>query len=239
MDTKSFIFLDLQSLRLICRGEWNLENLAKLKTDLNKITWPKQGELTVDGDAVTKMDSAGAWLLNDSLKEISSNGLKTQLQRFSEQAQELLALIAAARAAEASEVPVIQHINTIEHLGRAVVQQLIELRDFLSFTGELAFEFIRGIFHPARWRWNELAAVIDKTGFQALPIIALLSFMIGVVISYQMGNQLRNYGANVFIVNLLGLSACCCVNLVLRLQRLCSFAGRTGLAFTAQLGIRS
>ncbi len=232
MNAQALVFLDPESSRLICRGEWNLENLAKIKMDLKKIIWPKQGTLAIDGHAVTKMDTAGAWLLNHSLKEICSNRLKTQLQRFSEQAQELLALVATG-AAEASELPVIKRHGILERSGRATIQQLIELRDFLSFTGELAFEFMRGIFHPKNWRWNELAAVIDKTGLQALPIIALLSFMIGVVISYQMGNQLRNYGANVFIVNLLGLS-------VLRefgpLITAIMVAGRTGSAFTAQLG---
>lgn len=232
MDAQALVRLDAQARRLICRGAWNLANLVKIKTDLKKIAWPKQGELIVDGQAVNQMDSAGAWLLNYLLKEISSLGLKPQLQRFSEQAQELLTLV-AKRTASPIEVPVIKRHNSIERLGRATIDQLLEFKNFLGFTGELAFEFARGIFHPGRWRWSELAAVIDKTGFQALPIIGLLSFMIGVVISYQMGNQLRNYGANVFIVNLLGLS-------VLRefgpLITAIMVAGRTGSAFTAQLG---
>jgi len=75
--------------------------------------------------------------------------------------------------------------------------------------------------------------VVYKTGYQALPIIALLSFMIGVVITYQMGVQLKSYGANIFIVDLLGLS-------VLRefgpLLTAIMVAGRTGSAFTAELG---
>ncbi len=232
MNTQTLVSLDPESSRLICRGEWNLANLIKIKNDIKKISWPKQGALIVDGQDITKMDSAGAWLLNYSLKKISSNKLTTQLQHFSEQAAELLALV-AARADDALEAPVLRHQNTLERVGRGAVQQLGELRDFLEFTGQLAFEFARGIFHPKSWRWSELAAVIYQTGLQALPIIALLSFMIGVVISYQMGNQLRNYGANVFIVNLLGLS-------ILRefgpLITAIMVAGRTGSAFTAQLG---
>ncbi len=226
------VTLDSQSSRLICRGEWNLANLVKIKTELGKITWPKQSKITIDGQAVTKMDSAGAWLLSDALKNISSKGLTTQLEHFSEQTHALMTLV-MKRAVDTQQIPVIKRQNSIARLGAVTVQYLIEFRYFLSFTGELAWEFTRNIFHPIRWRWRELAAVIDKTGFQALPIIALLSFMIGVVISYQMGNQLRNYGANVFIVNLLGLS-------VLRefgpLITAIMAAGRTGSAFTAQLG---
>ncbi len=95
-------------------------------------------------------------------------------------------------------------------------------------------EAFRVFYSRRRMRWDAIASTIYKTGFQALPILALLSFMIGIVISYQMGNQLRQYGANVFIVNLLGLS-------VLRefgpLITAIILAGRTGSAFAAQLGI--
>src|SRR6476620_8635345 len=87
---------------------------------------------------------------------------------------------------------------------------------------------------PLAWRWNALTSIVYQTGFQALPIIALLSFLIGVVITYQMGLQLKNYGANVYIVDLLGLA-------ILRefgpLITAIMVAGRTGSAFTAELGI--
>lgn len=229
MTTQALVTFDPQSSRLICRGEWNLSNLINIKNDLKNIHWPAKGELNVDGQAVTKMDSAGAWLLNEALKK---NKLKLHLQHFSQQAQELLELV-TSHVSDASAVPVVKHLTTLESIGQSVVQQVREMRDFLSFTGQLAIEFSRSVFNPATWRWNELSGVIYRTGFQALPIIALLSFMIGVVIAYQMGNQLRNYGANVFIVNLLGLS-------VLRefgpLITAIMVAGRTGSAFTAQLG---
>ncbi len=231
-ENTTLAYLDPDSSQLVCRGEWDIANLVKIKKDLKKITWPKQGTLTIDGQAVTKMDTAGAWLLTYYLKKLSSSKLTTSLKRFSEQSQELLAMV-SEHVSEIAKPPVIKRDSALESLGEATIQLLSEARDFLAFTGQLAFEFSRNIFHPKNWRWNELASVIDKTGLRALPIIALLSFMIGVVISYQMGNQLRNYGANVFIVDLLGLS-------ILRefgpLITAIMVAGRTGSAFTAQLG---
>ncbi len=99
------------------------------------------------------------------------------------------------------------------------------------------YYFLKGLkllAHPTLWRWNTVASVINKTGTSALPIITLISFMTGVVITYQMGNELRKYGANVFIVNLVGFS-------ILRefgpLLTAIMIAGRTGSAFTAQLGL--
>jgi phospholipid/cholesterol/gamma-HCH transport system permease protein len=232
MDTQGRITFDSYERGLICSGEWTFKNLTPLKTMLTKIAPPEQGNLIINGQAVTHMDTAGAWLLNDYVKKNSSSKLKIQLQHFSEQAQILLDLV-QKYSALSSTSSVIGRPSRIARLGRVTVSQWIEFKDFLKFTGELVFEFIHGIAHPVHWRWRELTAVISTTGLRALPIIALLSFMIGVVISYQMGNQLRNYGANIFIVNLLGLS-------ILRefgpLITAIMVAGRTGSAFTAQLG---
>jgi phospholipid/cholesterol/gamma-HCH transport system permease protein len=232
MNTQAVAMVDSNEGRVICSGRWTLENLSAIKTALTKITCPQQGNLMIDGQAVTHIDTAGAWVLNDYVKKNSSPKLKIQLQHFSEQAQILLILVQKPSVLSSTS-PAIVHSNNIARLGRITVSQWIELGNFLKFTGELAFEFIHGITHPLQWRWRELAGVIRTTGLRALPIIALLSFMIGVVISYQMGNQLRNYGANIFIVNLLGLS-------ILRefgpLITAIMVAGRTGSAFTAQLG---
>jgi phospholipid/cholesterol/gamma-HCH transport system permease protein len=233
MDTQAFIKLDPAIPRLIFSGTWNIENLAKINRELKQVPRLKKGDIVIDGQAMTKMDSAGAWLFIHYLKEITAQGLEAQLQNFSEQIQQLLAMV-NKQVAAVSKAPCVKPQGSLLRLGRLTVRQWVELRNFLSFTGELAIEFTRLVFRPTHWRWNALVDAIDKTGFQALPIIALLSFMIGVVIAYQMGNQLRNYGANVFIVNLLGLS-------VLRefgpLITAIMVAGRTGSAFTAQLGM--
>lgn len=233
MDVKSFILFDPKTHHFICRGEWNLLNLAHIKKQLKKIKWPRTGEVTIDGSAISKMDSAGALLLNNATQALKDKKLTIHLENFSEQTQHLLAIV-EKRAVPQSKIPKRKIPNGLAQIGRFNWEQIVEFRNYLSFVGRLAFEFIRLLFLPHRWRWGALANVIDQTGYKALPIIALLSFMIGVVISYQMGNYLRSYGANVFIVNLLGLS-------ILRefgpLITAIMVAGRTGSAFTAELGI--
>jgi phospholipid/cholesterol/gamma-HCH transport system permease protein len=130
-------------------------------------------------------------------------------------------------------VPAKKISSWVFDLGRYAMEQWKEFGDYLRFVGELTMEGLRVSKYPKKFRWAALASVIDKTGLRALPIIALLSFMIGVVMAYQMGTQLRNYGANLFIVDFLGLS-------ILRefgpLLTAIMVAGRTGSAFTAQLG---
>jgi phospholipid/cholesterol/gamma-HCH transport system permease protein len=233
MDVRQFVELDHENRRLVCRGAWNLHNFNVIRKQLNKISWPKSGELWVDGHDLTKMDSAGAWLIDKHVKKLHEKKIKVHFEKFPEETQQLIAII-EKRIVPPNEIPKLKKLNWLGQLGRQNINQIIDFWEYLGFVGLLFIEFIRGIFIPKHWRFQSLINVIDTTGYRALPIIALLSFMIGVVISYQMGNQLRNYGASVFIVNLLGLS-------ILRefgpLLTAIMVAGRTGSSYTAELGI--
>ena len=118
----------------------------------------------------------------------------------------------------------------LEKLGFTVVQKIQEFKRFLSFLGELA---IVACQKPKKMLLKSIVSTLETAGVYALPIVALLSFLIGVVLTYQMGLQLKSYGANIFIVDLLGLS-------ILRefspLITAIIVAGRSGSAFTAQIG---
>jgi phospholipid/cholesterol/gamma-HCH transport system permease protein len=224
---------DSQSQSLYCEGEWNLAHLAALEQALENFSWPKSSTLKINGKAITKMDTAGAWLIHSWEKKLTQEGLTIQLDNFSEQHTALLSIV-KKRAINEADIPTIKTLSWVAKIGKNVILMLKGFQEYLAFIGRLTIEALGILFHPKHIRWNALASSIDKTGFKALPIIALLSFMIGVVITYQMGLQLRTYGANIFIVNLLGLS-------VLRefgpLITAIMVAGRTGSAFTAQLGI--
>lgn len=218
---------------LACEGAWTLEHIELLKDTLQNISWPSSGTITFDFKDVSKMDSAGAVILNQNLTKLEQHGLQIKLINFSEKYNKLLAIIKKQNL-DKIQIPKPKKPNWITHLGKYSVALLDEFHEYLSFVGKLTYEFLRILKKPILVRWSEIASTVDKTGIRALPIIGLLSFMIGIVIAYQMGLQLRNYGANIFIVNLLGLS-------VLRefgpLITAIMVAGRTGSSFTAQLGI--
>lgn len=224
---------DSHTRHLICQGDWDIHQLARLQALLKKISWPTSGNIIIDTQAITKMDSAGAWLLAMSQKMLEGRGLHIQLQALSQQHQVLLSLV-QKRLQNEITLPVIKKMNGIARFGQQTVWQIKEFLQYLNFVGQLTIESLRILRSPTHMRWNALASTIYRTGYQALPIIALLSFMIGVVITYQMGLQLRNYGANIYIVDLLGLS-------ILRefgpLLTAIMVAGRTGSSFTAQIGI--
>jgi len=103
----------------------------------------------------------------------------------------------------------------------------------LSFIGECAFVLMRIAPHPKRWRWRQVLKNIQIAGFDALPIIGLTAFLLGIVVAYQGSDQLRHYGANIFVVELVGFA-------MLRefspLITAIIIAGRSGSAYAAQIG---
>jgi len=219
--------------QLICEGEWNLPNISLLKKSLAELSLPTKEQIEIDGAKVTKMDSAGAWLLIQWINNLSGKKMTPKLINFPENSEKLIHLI-QKRDPKPDSLPKVQELNWISRVGKLGVQQWQGGLLYLSFVGELSLELLRILRRPSHFRWKALLGSIYRTGFEALPIIGLLSFMIGVVLTYQMGVQLQTYGANIFIVDLLGLS-------VLRefspLITAIMIAGRTGSSFTAELGL--
>jgi len=230
----SFIRWDLQAKKIICQGEWNLAHLHRIKKQLKKMPWPTSGQVTVHGKDVTAMDSAGAWVLQSLLNQLTAQHQTPQLADFSLNQKKILSLVHQQTAAMNAPLKPIESLHGLAQLGKNTISQLKDALAFLRFTGQLTIEALRLLPRPRHFRWRQVIGIMEKTGVGALPLIAILSLMIGIVIAYQMGEQLRKYGANLFIVDLLGFS-------VLRefgpLLTAILVAGRTGSAFAAELGI--
>jgi len=105
--------------------------------------------------------------------------------------------------------------------------------DFLAFIGELAMAGVSMLRHPSRMRWRAVLHELQIGGFDALPIIGLTAFLLGVVVAYQGADQLRNYGANIFVVELVGYAM---LREFAPLISAIIIAGRSGSAYAAQLG---
>ena len=225
--------VELAGRILTCRGEWNFKHLAQIQRELTHIVLPTTGQITIDGQHISNMDSAGAWFLASFIEQCKKRNLTVERHPFSPQQETLLKLV-DKNIALTETPPTVQRPRAFARFGMQSVDCLWASIRYFEFIGKLTYEYLRVIHSPRKWRLAEIAGVVFRTGCQALPIIAMLSFMIGVVITYQMGLQLRNYGANIYIVNLLGLA-------ILRefapLMTAIMVAGRTGSAFTAQLGM--
>ena len=123
--------------------------------------------------------------------------------------------------------------NLFERVGKNTVDQVKQLLEALSFIGETAYALVKSIMQPQRIRWRPILFNIRTAGFDALPIVGLLSFLLGIVVAYQGAGQLRQYGANIFVADLVGLSM---LREFAPLMTAIIIAGRSGSAYAAQIG---
>ena len=202
---------------------------------------------TVSADAtqVEALDTAGAWLLHQGLQRLRAQGVEVTLQGLRPAFAQLLALVdkpAAdadagspdpAKPPQPGATPAPPPPSLVNRLGRSSSEALQGASDLLRFVGESAMALAGCLAHPARWRWRAIGHNIRTAGVDALPIVGLLSFLLGVVVAYQAADQLRRYGANIFVADLVGLSM---LREFAPLITAIIIAGRSGSAYAAQIG---
>jgi len=214
-----------------CAGPWTAASLVDVERALRTMQWP-QGTVELDSAGITAMDVAGAWLMYRTTCELRAQSRDVRVTGLSEERQRLLDLV-AERIGEPKRPPRRTESGFLEDVGRASQEQAQNYLRFLSFIGHLSYLAVRILLTPAVMYWKVVVREIEEAGFQALPIVGLLTFLIGVVIAYQGGDLLRDYGGSIFIADLVGFS-------VLRelspLITAIIVAGRTGSAYTAQIG---
>ena len=145
--------------------------------------------------------------------------------------------VVLARVAELPEI--VQPHERLRHSplllsGRLALKALANLRGLIAVFGQFLLDALYLIRHPREWPLRECSANLYKAGAQALPVTALVGFLIGITISYLSALQLRNFGADLFIVNILGISIIRELGPVLVAVLV---AGRSGSAMTAQIGV--
>jgi phospholipid/cholesterol/gamma-HCH transport system permease protein len=181
----------------------------------------------------TQLDRAGAWLLHNLVQQLIQDGKQVEWANFSTEHQSILDLV-NSQSEKIEQVPTAPPPHSwLYQLGENVVDKCVQAKDFLDFIGETTVNILYSLYSPKRIQWRGLLNTIDETGFRALPIIALLLFLIGIVLAYQMGQQLKTYGANVYIVDITGLAM---LQEFAPLITAIIIAGRSGSAITAQIG---
>ena len=137
-------------------------------------------------------------------------------------------------ATEPSREPRRRLAQPVVRLGQGVLGWLEQLREMVQLIGRLLLDAIDLVRHPRRWPAREISAAVYRAGAQAMGILALVGFLIGVVLSYLCGDQLRRFGAEMYVVDLLGIA---CVRELGPLLAAILVAGRSGSSMTAQLGV--
>jgi phospholipid/cholesterol/gamma-HCH transport system permease protein len=190
-------------------------------------------ELTVELGGVSYLDSAGALALVRFEEEVRGNDILVTLQNLSEEARRVFDLV-SQRAEE--RVPLIYgvtKINFFEQVGEASRQVLDDFVELMAFIGKLIRTLGNVVLHPRSVRWTDVLFYMKRAGVDGLPIVALISLLLGLIIAFMSALQLKQFGANIYVASLVGVSM---VRELGPIMTAILVAGRSGSAFAAEIG---
>ncbi|MFZ5523092.1 MAG: ABC transporter permease [Pseudomonadota bacterium] len=218
-------------VKVRCTGTWTVQGIAQLERQLDDITWPVAASLEIDSSAISALDTSGAWLLHRTAGSLEQHGINVRITGLRPEFSALLDLV-SARAVMPAQLTQSRD-DLLASIGRRAWQGLENLSGMLAFVGESAVALLRLIVQPRHIRWRTIFHNMQTAGFEALLIVGLLSFLMGVVIAYQGADQLQRFGANIFIADLVGLAM---LRELSPLLTAIIIAGRSGSAYAAQIG---
>lgn len=216
-----------------CEGSWSVLHLDGLVDRFKQTPLPKVEKITVSGTELTQFDSAGALALLQCVEILKSDGKEVELVKFAKEQDSLIKLVAEKKTSLDYKPPTPKKKNILARLGEETVHKLRQADGFVILIGDLSSKLFEAFGYWKRFQLPSIASNVASAGIQALPILALLSFLIGIVLAYQMGLQLQTYGANIFIAYLSGMAI---FREFAPLITAIIVAGRTSSAFTAQIG---
>ena len=188
--------------------------------------------IVVDAAAVDYCDGGGVAMLVDLLRQPRAADAGVSVRGLRPEFQALLDQFDLTVLAEPAEAPP-KRLNAIEEIGRAAATLGRDMRTQIVFIGETASALGYAFTHPHRVRWKDVWYTCEQVGANALPIVALISFLLGVILAFQAAVPMRQFGAEIFVADLVGLS-------ILRelgpLMTAILLAGRSGAAFAAEIG---
>ena len=222
---------------LRCNGEWTLKNIADVTSALKNIsqTTDKKSNVSWDISAIEEFDSAGIILLLHYVKKF-----KEQMNNVNiigaNSTQEKMLMMFQEEAESTNTLITKRHFifNIFEKIGKNTVSVLRDVVQFISFLGESCISLSYYILHPSSIRFKAIIKNIEEAGVRALPIVAVTSFLIGIVVAYQGAVQLEKFGANIFIVDMIAISV---TRELAPLITAIVVAGRSGSSYTAQIGV--
>lgn len=224
------ILVDTQHQTCTLTGTWSIQTI-------DTIVFPDFVEfkdtIVIDCQHIQKMDSAGAYAIFAWHQSLQTRGLLVEVKGMCEEKTALYHLIAQKLPKEPYQPPQKEKHSLFYKIGQRAMEKYKQILGLLTLIGDLLLTIYHNLGHPKRYHSDYIISNIAQTGIYALPIIGLLSFLIGIVLAYQMGLQLETYGANIYIAFLSGMA-------IFRefgpLITAIIVAGRTSSAFTAQIG---
>ncbi len=223
------------ALTISLKDDWTFGNAQELDDALRDVQGDHAQKITFQCGGLQNIDLAGAWVLFRRSQEFEAEGRDTQFLGFKAAHFKFLQNITdirdsaiAAQSAEPVMLPESDRFRQmLETVGRAAATGIEDV-------GRIAHAILSGVSHPSRLALDETIRQIEHTGARAVPIVMLVAFFMGVVLAYQGANQLAEFGAEIFVADLVTVSMLREMGVLLAAIMA---AGRSGSAFAASIGV--
>ncbi|MDR0882784.1 MAG: ABC transporter permease [Candidatus Adiutrix sp.] len=189
------------------------------------------GELTLDLAGLTALDLNGSAQVLSVINQLDRSGVQVSVRGLPDDLAVILELAREALKAPTASPP--PRIGLIEETGRKLVAIKNDAATLVTFTGKLVIDFLSSLRHPSSVRWATVEHVAEVSGVNAVPIVALVSLLVGLIIAFQSAMVLKFVGLEIFVADMVGVA------IVRELGPLITaivLAGRSGSAFSAELG---
>ncbi|MFA6303797.1 MAG: ABC transporter permease [Legionella sp.] len=231
--TSPHLIFNKDSQSYLCSGDWSVETIASLYKKFADEMPPTGQKIIINGADIKKFDSAGALALSKFIQALQEQKNQVTCSNFSENQHKLLELIDSKQEYLQYQIPEPAAEGILYQIGKESENKLFQIDGLIILIGDLSCKFFEALGSFKRFQVPSIISIMESAGVKALPIVALLAFLIGIVLAYQMGLQLQTYGANIFIAYLSGMAV---FREFAPLITAIIVAGRTSSAFTAQIG---
>lgn len=221
------------TLRLQLRGRVDVGHAQALLDDLSAAVGDQTRHVVLDLGDVDYFDSSGGAVVVGFRQHLGARNADLTIGKATPAIEGLLALIdedALQRAAQRKPAP---RKPLASRIGEGTLNVLADARLLIAFTGELIIGLRVALTYPAKIRWRETWLYMERAGVDGLPIVSLISFLMGLITAFQASVQLTQFGADIYVANLVGLSI---VRELGPLMTAIIAAGRSGAAFAAEIG---
>lgn len=213
-------------------GAWRLSGLVAIQESLRTLQLHARQGFVLDGSRLEALDTAAGFILLRHLAEMGCTQSMVSARGFAPRHQSLLTLVQERMATPPAAVRSVR-LGFLQSIGAATLKLGRLLKTHTAFIGTVALETLNLLRRPRLFRPKETVSQFQAVCLDAIPIVVLVNFLIGVVIAYLLGEQAQRYGAHLFVADGVGLAVCRELSPILASVLV---AGRSGAAFTAQIG---
>ncbi len=219
---------DAAGLEVTLGGVWRITETRPRWAERGGAQAAKRVRVRMDG--VEKWDSSLLLFIFEVQEACRLSGAECDLAAVPEKVRTLLGQLASSHKAS---VPVDRSASFLTGVGEATIDAWAKAREIVQFVGECVLSAMRVVRLPHKFRWKDCVNEMQQCGAMSLPIVSLISFLVGVIMAYQAAVQLRQFGADIYVADLVGLAV---VREMGPMMAGIVLAGRTGAAFAATLG---